>query len=61
MKEKEPQHCEQHSQHTEIMRRHDVMLTDHERRIRWLEKIAFYCIAIVLVGKFAWDMYSKTK
>ena len=46
--------------HEEILKRHDGILTDHEKRVRWLEKVAFYVIAALFVGKFVWDIY-KTK
>lgn len=44
--------------HEEILKRHDGMLSDHEKRVRWLEKVAFYGIAGLCIGKFLWDLYT---
>jgi len=48
-------------QHREILKRHDNILSDHEKRVRWLEKVAFYVIAVLFVAKFVWDIWSKGK
>jgi hypothetical protein len=46
-------------QHAEILKKHDGIISDHEKRVRWLEKIAFYAIAGLLVAKFLWDIYQR--
>ena len=45
--------------HAEILRKHDVVITDHEKRVRWLEKVAFYVIGAIMIAKFLWDLYSR--
>lgn len=44
-------------QHEEILKRHDGILTDHEKRVRWLEKVAFYGIGALMIVKFLWDIF----
>jgi hypothetical protein len=44
--------------HSEILKKHDIVITDHEKRVRWLEKVAFYVIGAIMIAKFLWDLYS---
>ena len=44
-------------QHEEILKRHDGILTDHEKRVRWLEKVAFYGIGALMLVKVLWDIF----
>lgn len=48
-------------QHSEQLKQHDMIITDHERRIRWLEKMAFYVCGALLVIKVVWDLYTNAK
>lgn len=44
-------------QHEEILKRHDGILTDHEKRVRWLEKVAFYGLGALMLVKVLWDIF----
>lgn len=54
------QHRDTTIKHEEMLKRHDGIISDHERRVRWLEKVAFYGIAVLCVSKFLWDLYSHS-
>jgi hypothetical protein len=55
------EHREITIQHREILKRQDNILSDHEKRVRWLEKVAFYVISALFVLKFIWDIYEQRK
>jgi len=47
--------------HGEMLEQLKMMTSDHEKRIRWLERMAFYACGAVLVAKFVWDFYMTAK
>jgi len=49
------------AEHEERLRNHSMILTDHEKRVRWLERAAFYALGAMFVLKVAWDIYVKSK
>lgn len=48
-------------QHHEMLKQLEMITSDHEKRIRWLERMAFYACGAILVGKFLWDFYQTAK
>jgi hypothetical protein len=54
-------HNERTIQHHEMLKQLEMITSDHEKRIRWLERVAFYACGAALVAKFLWDIYSQAK